>query len=442
MSTPPRSSSPETAELAIIGAGAAGMMAAIAAAEAGLHPILIDRKHKPGRKLLMCGNARCNLTNNLPPDAFLAELGDPVASFAAPAIRHFPPEALRDWFRTHGLNTIEKRGNRVFPASERASDVVNRLQDLLRDRGVPLLLNSPVSKLEQSRDAFKLSMPGYAIHAQHVLVCTGGVSYPKTGSVGDGQTFASALGHQVTPYRPGLVGLTIDLSWLGDCQNTKFEDVTATAYLKNGDTIEVAGDLEFQRWGFCGGLISNATRMASRSQSTVTQLVINLLAPLPAAKQRQLLEQAQTPQQALKRAFRDVPPRFWHALLPPDTPRQQALQCLTSWEVPVAGTRPLKEAMVTVGGISLDEVDAKTMRSKHLPNLLFAGEVLDIDGPTGGFNLQLAFATAQLAIHSLAPHLPARAQRHSQRLDPNQRQKRRAPQQQHQQRYGKRRTRR
>jgi predicted Rossmann fold flavoprotein len=393
----------QSADLAIIGAGASGLMAAICAAEAGLKPVLFERKHKPGRKLLMCGNARCNLTNMQAASDFVGDLGEPVGAFASEAIEQFPPRMLRDWFRERDLQTIEKRGGRVFPASERASDVLNRLQDLLRESNVPLLLNSPVTQITQTAEGFLITTEAFSLQARRVLICTGGVTYPKTGSVGDGQKMATALGHAVTPYRAGLVGLEVQLPWLVSCALAKFEDCTATATLQNGHTLEVAGDLEFQRWGFCGGLTSNATRLAARANSPIVKLEINLIAEQSATGHGSVLDGERTPQQALKRVYPDIPPRFWHHILPENVSRKDAQRILTSWQVTVTGTRPLKEAMVTVGGVSRDDINPKTMESKRCQGLFFAGEVLDIDGPTGGFNLQLAFATARLAIAAIAP---------------------------------------
>jgi predicted flavoprotein YhiN len=201
-----------------------------------------------------------------------------------------------------------------------------------------------------------------------------------------------------------LVGVQVNLPWLERCAKTKVEDLTATAQLANGQCIHIEGDLELQRWEFCGGLISNATRLASRQDTTITSLQINLLAGLNNQQQRNILQNTRPPQQALKKSFPDVPPRFWHLILPSQPSKQSLQDILTNWEVPVTGNRPLKEAMVTVGGVACDEVNSNTMESRHCPGLYFAGEVLDIDGPTGGFNLQLAFATAQLAIHAITEH--------------------------------------
>jgi predicted flavoprotein YhiN len=346
--------------LAIVGGGAAGLMAACRAAELGVRPAVLERKHRPGSKLLMCGNGRCNLTSCLSAEAMLADFGEPLTAFLGPALREFSPDDLQDWFTRHRLPLMRTRDGKVFPRSERAPDVVHCFADTLRDAQVPLCLNAPVESVTPRGDGFRVAAGAIEVHASRVLIATGGVSYPKTGSVGDGQRFARDLGHRLQPYRPGLVGIEWESSWLGRHKGESFPDTRVRVF--DGDVVlgETSGLLECERWGLGGGAISNATRLLSRAQAREPGVEI---AGIPGCE----------------------PIRIRPVKL-----------------------RPLKEAMVTVGGVDLADVSAETMESRLVPGLYFAGEVLDVDGPTGGYNLTAAFATARLAVAAAARALGAR----------------------------------
>ena len=197
-------------DLIIIGGGAAGLMAGAAAGELGLKTLGLERKHKPGRKLLMCGNARCNLTTNISEDRMIQMFGDPVGPFLSPALKAFSPSAAQRWFAANGLKTVVKAGNKVYPHTERASDVLNLFTDRLRDGGVSLACSAVVLNVEPLKDGFRVTTDNFVVEGKYLLVATGGVSYPKTGSVGDGQQWAEKLGHGIEPYRPGLIGFEVD----------------------------------------------------------------------------------------------------------------------------------------------------------------------------------------------------------------------------------------
>jgi hypothetical protein len=344
----------ETTSLVIVGGGAAGLMAACYAGESGLPCVLIERKHRVGSKLLMCGNGRCNLTTHLRSEAFLSAFGDELADFLRPSIEAFTPHELQSWFKQRGLPLMQTRDGKVFPKSERAPDVVHMFSDRLRDLGVPLCLNAPIKSIVPKKDGFTVSVSAFTLKAANVLVATGGVSYPKTGSVGDGQKMAGELGHRLQPYRPGLVGLEWKTPWLMENSGASFKEATAVIYDGQTRIGTTSGLLECERWGLGGGVISNATRLVARANIKSPRLEI---VPHPGAKPL-LIDKVKT--------------------------------------------RPLKEAMVTVGGVDLGDVSAKSMESRVTPGLYFAGEVLDIDGPTGGYNLTAAFATARTAVRAIA----------------------------------------
>jgi predicted Rossmann fold flavoprotein len=338
--------------LLIVGAGAAGLFAGCRAGECGLGALILERKHKPGRKVLMCGNGRCNLTKDIPPAQMLRDMGEPMAAFLAPALEACPPGAVQRWFEQHNVPLKKMDDRRVFPRSELASDVVHALTDALRDTGTALCLNAPVEGVERSDAGFHVATAHFSVLARHVLIATGGVSYPKTGSVGDGQKFAKALGHSLKPYRPGLIGFMVSHPWIDAHGGTTFEQATFRVFRNGQKLYEGQGQLDCEAWGLGGAAAYNASRCIARNNLNDFEIE-------------------------------------W--TVGRDTVR-----------LPNPETRPLKEAIVTVGGVPLNEIDPATMESRKCPGLYFAGEVMDVDGPTGGYNLTAAFATAALAVASVA----------------------------------------
>ncbi len=329
------------------------MMAGCAAGELGLKTLILERKHKPGRKLLMCGNARCNLTTNISGERMLQMFGEPVGPFLTPAIRAFDPSMLQRWFAVNGLKTVVKTGNKVYPHTEQASDVLNFFTSQLRERNVSLACSSTVQTLEKKEHGFRVATTNFIVEGASVLIATGGISYPKTGSVGDGQEWAEKLGHSVTPYRPGLIGFEVESNVLKNRVGTIYEKVDVEIVLDGKKVAQTRGVYEIEKWGIGGTAITDASRIVARNNFKNYELVIRI-------------EDGRT------ETVRPLRPR------------------------------PLKEAMVTVGGVALDEIDCRTMESKKCSGLYFAGEILDVDGPTGGYNLQAAFSTARLGVASLA----------------------------------------
>ena len=341
-------------ELAIVGGGAAGLFAAAVAADRKLGCLVFERKARVGAKLLMTANGRCNFTKDIPPERMLADLGEPVASFASRAVRECPPRLIAAGFRAFGLRTKRMLDGRVFPASEKAADVVHVFGDRLRDTETPLLVNCPVTGMQPMKNGFIVATSRFTVWARRVLLATGGLSFPKTGSVGDGQNFARELGHRVVPCRAGLTGVETRLPAPFRAGRV-CENAVCRALADGVVAYEWRGEVEFMPWGCSGAAVYNCQRWIAR------------------------------------RSLDDRRTRF--ALeLEADGARMT---------IDPVRPRPLKEAIVTMGGVALDEVDPETMESRLVPGLYFAGEVLDVDGPTGGYNLSLAFATARLAVESV-----------------------------------------
>jgi len=343
-------------DLIIIGGGAAGLMAGCLAGETGLRTVILERKHKPGRKLLMCGNSRCNLTINISPQRMLEMYGEPVGPFLAPAIMDFPPSALQRWFAANGLKTEVRTGNKVYPHTDRASDVLHFFTDFLRDRNVSLAASSVATSVKKTSRGFTVTTDNFTLESRFVIIATGGISYPKTGSVGDGQEFAKTLGHSLVPYRAGLVGFEVDKKVLENHSGEAPQDVRISIMKDNNIVAGTRGTFEIENWGIGGTAVTDASRVIARLNLTDYSLRIEFAGG----------------------KVEEIKP-----LRP----------------------RSIKEAMVTMGGVSLREINNRTMESLKCPDLYFAGEVLDIDGPTGGYNLQAAFATARLAVNAIGAKL-------------------------------------
>ena len=337
--------------LAIIGGGAAGLFAAATAVARGIGCIVVERKARIGSKMLMTANGRCNFTKDISPERMLADIGDPVASFAGRALRACPPSMVAAGFKARGLMLRRMPDGRMFPASGKAADVVHVFGDLLRDSAVPLLTNCPITGIQPVKNGFIVATETFTFWARNVLVATGGASFPKTGSVGDGQEFARRLGHRIEPLRAGLVGCETGDRAILAMSGARFERGAASLVADGREVFHAAGEIEVERWGVSGAAIYNCTRYAARHGIEAFDLKI-------------------------------------------ETPEG-------TWLVKRPKMCPLKEAIVTMGGVSLDDVNPATMESRKIPGLYFAGEVLDIDGPTGGYNLTLAFATARLAVESM-----------------------------------------
>ena len=344
--------SARSARLAIVGGGAAGMFAAAVAAERKVPCVLFERKARLGSKVLMTANGRCNFTKDVSAEDFLRDVG-PCSKWVAAAVRECPPRQVIRGFKSLGMPVRRMADGRMFPADGKAATVVHAFGDLLRDEGVPILTNCPVAEIvPREGGGFVVRTAVFDVVADNVLVATGGVSYPKTGSVGDGQNFARALGHRIVPYRPGLIGLETDDRRVTSLAGRRFEDGRAKVVDSSGRVVfDYRGEVDCESFGLSGAAIYNSQRFIEHAGLGEYSLEVWF------AHERL--------------SFRNLRPR------------------------------PLKEAIVTIGGVSLDDVDPRTMESRKVRGLYFAGEVLDIDGPTGGYNLTLAFATARKAVASI-----------------------------------------
>lgn len=350
-------------KLAIVGGGAAGMFAAAMAAERKISTVLIERKARLGSKVLMTANGRCNFTKDISPEQFFKDVecpaetpqGKAAVKFLAPALRACPPRKIISFFRSLNVPVRRMADARMFPADGKATTIVHAFGDLLRNSETPVITNCPVTGIQPQKNGFIVATKNFTLWAENVLIATGGVSYPKLGSVGDGQNFAHALGHTIVPYKPGLIGLETNDPVITRRAGRRYEDARAKVITPDGKTVyDYRGEVDCESFGLSGAAVYNSQRLIERAGIKDYTIEVWL--------EKERLQ------------FRNLKPR------------------------------PVKEAIVTIGGVSTDEINPETMESKLVPGLYFAGEVMDIDGPTGGYNLTLAFATAAKAVASIAAY--------------------------------------
>ncbi|MCL2568030.1 MAG: aminoacetone oxidase family FAD-binding enzyme [Oscillospiraceae bacterium] len=400
-----------TYDLIIIGAGAAGLFAA-ANIPPGTRTLLLEKTASPGQKLLLTGNGQCNLTAEGNIADFLTRYG-PNGKRLRPVLYPFSNRALMAWFETEGLPLTVRADGKVFPASLNAHDVLNLLLAKSRENGVELHCNTPVSALTRLDAHYQLETPSGPLAARHVLVATGGASFPYTGS--DGSFFAplEALGLTVTPRRPSLAPVYVHDYPYSGLSGISFSDCGLTIEA-DGKPLRKEGGLLLTHRGFSGPLILNNARSISQGQTIALHYLQNAD---PATLRRKLIEAATGEAKqilTLLEAETGLPRRFLEVIcqradILPDTKAARlggpelgrVASLLTADRYTVSGVGGFASAMATAGGVSLDEVDLRTMAACRYPGLTFAGEVLDVDGDTGGYNLQFAFSSAKAAVDAI-----------------------------------------
>ncbi|MDN7025540.1 NAD(P)/FAD-dependent oxidoreductase [Methanoculleus sp. FWC-SCC1] len=397
----------------IIGAGPAGLFCALQAAAPGRKILILEKKPACGRKLLITGSGQCNLTHGGNIREFLARYGDHGA-FLRPALLGFTNRDLIAFFESRGLDLETDENGKVFPATRKAADVLDLLLRECRERGVRVRCGEAVIAVERTDGGFLVTTGAARYTASRVVIATGGASYPATGSTGDGYRLAAALGHTVTPVRPALAPVVVEDYPFARLAGISFEGVTVSLFRDGRKTRELAGDLLFTHTGLSGPAVLHLSRYTAAGDAlkvsflpgmTREGLEKDLLAKFAAHGTRQV-----------KTILADygLPERFVLALLeaagiPADRAaahlakkaRGALIDRLTAFPFGVKAVGGFREAMVTAGGVALEEVDKKTMASKRVPGLYVIGEVLDVDGDTGGYNLQAAFSTAVAAARAI-----------------------------------------
>ena len=405
-------------EILVVGGGAAGMMAAVFAARAGGNVTLLEKNEKLGKKVYITGKGRCNLTNDCDRDEFLAQVPR-NPRFLYSALNFFAPRDMMALLEENGCPVTVQRGKRVFPSSEKASDVTKALTSLLRKLNVRVCLNAEVKTLtaEGGRLTGAELKNGTVQRADAVILACGGLSYPSTGSTGDGYRFAEALGHTVLSRSPVLVGLETEETWPRSLQGLSLRNVTLTLSGGKKTLYTELGEMLFTHFGISGPLALEASCHLPDPPAGA-KLAIDLKPGLP---REQLDARVRRDfSEAGKKQLKSILPGLLPASLAEIFPglcaidaslpcnqitsaqREKLLDMLKALPLTVKAPRPIDEAVVTRGGVSVNEIDPGTMRSKRIPNLYFAGEMIDVDAHTGGFNLQIAWSTGALAGASAA----------------------------------------
>lgn len=400
-------------KIVIVGGGAAGMLAAFSAANNGKSVTLIEKNEKLGKKLYITGKGRCNVTANVNvPDFMLNVVSNP--KFVYSAINNFTPQDMMSLLENHGLKLKTERGNRVFPESDKSSDVNKTLEKALINSGVDIILNTKVLKILVEDNVVKGVLTNNGeIPCDTVIVCTGGVSYQTTGSDGDGLKWAETFGHEIIPVKPSLVGIELKGQDFIEAQGLSLKNVSLTAKFEDKTVFTEFGEMLFTHFGVSGPIVLSCSAKINRLDLNKIKLVIDLKPALDfdTLDKRLLREFKENNTKIISNVMRSLLPKalikivLYRAGVPLDKncseisalERQSIIKTLKYFEFCVKKLRPIDEAIVTAGGINVKQINPKTMESKLIKNLHFAGEVLDIDAFTGGFNLQLSFATGYAA---------------------------------------------
>ena len=417
----------------MIGAGAAGLLAGARSAERGRQTLVLEKNRKPGVKILMSGGTRCNITHNCDAAGIIAAFGS-AGSFLHSPLASLGPAALVELLEAEGLPTKIEHGGKVFPQSDRAADVLEALLRRMRRSGAELALGEPVESIERAETGFSVHTQLRQLACDKLIVTTGGRSYPGCGTVGDGYAWLAQLGHTIRRPRPALVPLTSDDAWVRELSGVTIPNVLLRVVDPNADAaakgrrrrsnlppgvlIERRGSLLFTHLGLSGPVVLDVSRAVTASTNP---RALKLLADFaPASSEAEFEERFRTAaardgkRSAMSIVADDLPRRLIEALfiraqVPADrrtaelsaSERTRLIQQIKRCEICVTGSRGFEKAEVTAGGVSLDEVDSRTMESKVVPNLYLAGEILDLDGFIGGYNFQAAFSTGWLAGESV-----------------------------------------
>lgn len=396
----------------IIGGGAAGMTCAYFCQKNGEDVTLIEKNKKLGKKLYITGKGRCNLTNDCEVDEFLSNVVT-NSRFLRSAVYSFSPNDAMAFFESLGLKLKTERGNRVFPLSDKSSDVIKCLEKGINNLGVTVKLNEKVTAVIAKQGVISaVKTQNNTYDCDKVVICTGGMSYPLTGSTGDGYAFAKSVGHSITPIRAALCGLELFGTNFALLSGLSLKNIAFYVYKNGKEIYRDFGEMLFTHHGVSGPVVISASSYISQSGDGDYEISIDLKPALDekTLDARILRDFSAYNNKALKNALCDLLPKsligevIYQAKLNPEqcvseltsVNRKKLLATLKDLRYKVKKLRPIEEAIVTAGGVNVKEINPKTMESKLVKGLYFSGEVIDVDALTGGFNLQCAFSTAYL----------------------------------------------
>ncbi|WP_408956527.1 NAD(P)/FAD-dependent oxidoreductase [Natroniella sp. ANB-PHB2] len=395
-------------DLIVAGGGAAGMMAAGVAAKKGKKVLLLEKNEQLGKKLLITGKGRCNLTNNCEVEEIINNFPG-NGKFLYSSLYSFSNWQVRDFFSQLGVETKVERGGRVFPTSDSARDVVEALKRFIVDNGVEVKLKEAVEELIVVNGVIKgVKTSKSSYNGDNLLLAVGGAAYPTTGSAGDGYWLARKVGHNIIQTRPSLVPLEIAEEWVMELQGLNLRNVTVTLTIAGEEVAEEFGEMLFTHFGVSGPIILTLSRQVANNLNQELKLKINLKPALSIEQLDKRLQRdfAKYSRKQFKNSLGDLLPKGLIPVIinlssiPEDKfvnqitreERRELLKLLTGLELTITGTKGFRRAIVTAGGVDTEEIDPGTLESKLVEGLYFAGELVDIDAYTGGFNLQAAFS--------------------------------------------------
>jgi len=406
-------------KVCIVGAGPAGLMAAIHAASDNTPTLVLEANADAGRKLLLTGGGRCNFTHADDPGEIAKAFGK-AGRFLRHSLYELSPDDIREFFLSRGLaGTVEPDGG-VFPKNQRAADIRDILLNEAQARGARFQFRCRVKEVAAGDSGFRIRAEDQQVLAQRLILATGGVSWPQTGSRGDGYHFAAQLGHTILPPKPALIPLITRETWPGTLAGVSLPDVRLWA-TAGGRRLTAAGNMLFTQSGIGGPAVLDLSRLLAdelEPRNTGIDVAIDVLPELDEAQlDRRFQEQCRTwPRRTIANILSELVPRQFSRILCqvaqcegdmqagqlPAEKRRHLVRTLKSLPLCVMGTEPIAKATVTHGGVSRDEIDPQSMESKVFPGLFFAGEIIDADGPCGGYNLQMCWSTGALAGRSAA----------------------------------------
>lgn len=397
----------------IVGGGAAGMMAAVSAANQGKRVCLFERNEKLGKKIYLTGKGRCNITNNIAMEHFFDRIPR-NPKFLHSALNVLSNDGLISFFEKNGLKLKVERGNRIFPASDKSSDVIKFFHNYLSDKGVEIYLNTRVKDLIVENNMVKgIKTDKGTILGDAVIIATGGLSYPSTGSTGDGYAMAKRYGHNIVKTEAALVPIEIKESFVGRLQGLTLKNIELSVRWGNKILFRQLGELLFTHFGISGPLVLTLSSVVTTQQLKNSSLLLDLKPGLTYEQLDNRLQRdfVKYSNKYIKNALFDLlPKRIIPIILEraaidqrlkanqvSRNQRKNMVEGIKGLPMTFLRKRPTEEAVITRGGISIKDINSSTMESKIISNLYFAGEIIDVDGLTGGFNLQIAFSTGYLA---------------------------------------------
>ncbi len=402
----------------VIGAGAAGCMAAIAAAEHGHQVTVLEKNEKVGKKLYITGKGRCNLCNACETQEFFTNvISNP--KFLYSAFYGFDNQKVVEFFEAAGVKLKTERGNRVFPQSDKSADILDALKRRMKALDVAIRYNTEVIDLIVEENIIKgVVLDNHSkFYADCVILCAGGKSYPQTGSTGDFYKILTKYGHTVTELKPALVPLTTDADWVMSLQGLSLKNVVLRATIGKKVLYEELGEMLFTHFGISGPLVLSLSSYLSHTNLSEVSVELDMKPALSeeVLDERLLRDLDEHKNKQIRNAFQGLLPikmlpitlsmagisEYTESCQLKKEERRRYVQLLKHIPIPITGTRSFTEAIITSGGINTKEINPKTMESKIIKNLFFAGEIIDVDALTGGFNLQIAWSTGHLAGDSI-----------------------------------------